>query len=175
VIPADVRNEVKRRLYAAADRIGWVYLPPQVKARYYENWTNDGHIGGILAQFIAKDRVRVYLKDTLLKDYARSTQSDPSKALRLLGLSETQIALEAYEKPHGRRLQDGRIVCWGRAEDWKLILMAVYERAAINSGATPYAAVLFGAIGRWMFPETRNLIEEAGKRLGIGQIHWSEG
>jgi hypothetical protein len=40
---------------------------------------------------------------------------------------EAEIA-EVWERPHGRRLKDGRVVVWGSADDWKLILTAVHER-----------------------------------------------
>jgi hypothetical protein len=87
-------------------------------------------------------KVRVYIKDTLLKDYAGHRLADDVAPLRALGFSSPFAeAEETYVKPHGRRLLDGRIVCWGRAEDWKSILMALHERAYVRESARPHAAV----------------------------------
>lgn len=171
-LPRQVREELRGRLWGIANGIGWVRLSAAAKARYYEEWTRDSEIGGALARYMDKGKVRVYLKDTVLKDYARKVLSDDGRPLRVLGINGGRSIDERYIKPHGVRLQDGRIVAWGRADDWKLILMALYERACASPGATAFGAVLLNATGRFDEPAVRSMVEQAGERLGIGQLVW---
>ena len=61
----------------------------------YEQWTKDESIGGVLSNYVDTRRVRVYIKDTLLKDYVRNTRSDATLPFRALELSATE-AEKAY-------------------------------------------------------------------------------
>ena len=171
-LPPQVREELQLKLYGVADSIGWVNLSAAAKAKHYEDWTRDSDIGGVLARYMDRGKVRVYLKDTLLKDYTRKTLSDDTRPLRVLGIAQPSIIGERFIKPHGLRLEDGRVVAWGRADDWKLILMAIYERTRAQPGATAFGAVLLNSTGRFDESSTRAMIEEAGKRLGIQQLVW---
>lgn len=171
-IPAHVRTEVRKRLWDIADDLGWASLPASTKARYYEHWTRDPSIGGILSRYIDRGQVRVYLKDTLLKGYARSRLADASRPFRILDIPDTARIVEEYIKPHGRRLDDGRIVCWGRADDWKLVLMAVYERAYSAKGARPFGVVLMMPVGRLYEVQVREMVEDAAGKLGIERLVW---
>src|SRR3990170_4641413 len=75
-VPDTVREQLRRQLWHIADRIGWIHLPPAQKSRHYEDWTRDPAIGGILARYIDMGQVRVYLKDSLLKDYLKHSLAD---------------------------------------------------------------------------------------------------
>jgi len=167
-----VREELQIKLYAIADSIGWANLSAVAKAKHYEDWTRNADIGGVLARYMDKGKVRVYLKDTLLKDYTRKTLSDDSRPLRVLGITDSPAVNERFIKPHGLRLVDGRVVAWGRADDWKLILMAIYERTRAQPGSSAFGAVLLNSTGRFDEPTIRSMIDEAGKRLGIQQVVW---
>jgi hypothetical protein len=167
-----VREELQVKLYGIADSIGWANLSAVAKAKHYEHWTRDSEIGGVLARYMDKGKVRVYLKDTLLKDYTRKTLSDDSRPLRVLGITQPPVIGERFIKPHGLRLADGRVVAWGRADDWKLILMAIYERTRAHPGSSAFGAVLLNSTGRFDEPSTCSMIEEAAKRLGIQQVVW---
>jgi hypothetical protein len=126
----------------------------------------------VLARYIDTRRVRVYIKDTLLKDYVRRRSSDASLPFRALGINSDASAVEEYIKPHGRRLSDGRIVCWGRSDDWKAVVVAVYERAYQRLGHRAYGAVLFDAVGRYGQDDVRAMVENAASRLGVERVAW---
>lgn len=171
-VPEQVRLELKRRLWDIADQAGWMNLSTLRKSRYYEDWTQDAEIGGLLARFMDKGKVRLYIKDTLLKGYVRERLSDQSRPLRVLGIEEPVDVAEEYAKPHGRRLVDGRIVCWGRAEDWKSIFMALHERAFVCKGSRPFGAVLMYADGRFREPKLREMIQAAAEKLVVERLVW---
>src|SRR5438132_1641596 len=112
------------------------------KSPLYEAWTRDSEIGGRLSRYMDQRQIRVYIKDTVMKGYVRNRQSDPTLPLSMLRISSQTPIAEAFERPHGRRLQDGRVIAWGNAEDWKLVITAIHERSYGIKGARPYAAIL---------------------------------
>lgn len=174
MIPQEIRDGLRDKLWAAADELGWSRLDDSERARYYEQWTRDQTIGGQLAHFMDPRKVRVYIKDSLLKPYERSRLLQTgSQVWDRLGLQEPQDFAEAFIKPHGMRLADGKVVCWGKSRDWKLILMAVFERSRNGTDASPYGAVLIET-GQTADRRRRSLVSEAAARLGIIKVAWLE-
>lgn len=139
---------------------------------HYENWTKDPEVGGVLQRYMAMGRVRVYIKDSLLKAYQRARRADQAKPFRMLGLDGKVGVTRIFIKPHGRLLADGRIVCWSRAADWKAILLALFERSFTIPDAKPYAAILTESAGKFSESSVRAVVIEAARRLGIEKLIW---
>jgi hypothetical protein len=173
-VPDGVRQQLRETLGAIADQIGWLSLPSTDKSRQYEAWTRDPEIGGLIARFIPLGDVRVYLKDTLLKDFARHRLADDSVPRRVLGITPAAEVRRSYEKPHGRQLKDGRIISWGQASAWKAILMITYERAYGVRHLKPFGVALTHAVGTYKQPKTRQMVERAAHALGIERVVWLE-
>lgn len=171
-IPDDIRTEVMTRLATVADESGWLSLSAVAKSRYYSNWTKDPAIGGRLARFLEPAEVRHYIKDALMKPYCRERRSDPKTVLPLLGITADVPVRRSFIKPHGCELQDGRIVCWGGANTWKLVLMAVHERSFGGGTATPHGAVLTQAASHFADDAARAVVKAAADRLGIARLVW---
>lgn len=173
-VPNALRYKIRSQVWSVADKIGWMDLSPGDKTSYYENWTSDPEVGGVLSRYIDKGHVRVYLKDTILKDYVRLRQSNGDRPFRVLKIPIKSKIDEIFEKPHGRRLSDGRVICWGRADDWKGVLMALHERTHARDGVKPFAAVLMRAIGKYAEPKVRRMVEAAAKKLAVQRVVWLE-
>jgi len=171
-LPDQVRDRLRERMWEIADQIDWLALGPTEKSQHYENWTRDPEVGGVLQRYMAVGQVRVYIKDSLLKDYPRARRADQAKPFRILGLDANVGVRRVFIKPHGRLLTDGRIVCWGRAADWKSILTAVFERSVTIQDATPFAAVLTESAGKYSDTGARAVVIEAARRLGINKLIW---
>jgi hypothetical protein len=175
-IPDGVRFGMRQKLWAVADAVDWARLTWVEKSAYYEAWTRDPEVGGNLGHYMDQSQVRVYIKDTIMKGYGMSRLADPSGVMRVLGLSgnaEEAVTVAAeYERPHGRRLSDGRVIAWGKASDWKAILMSIHERAFEAREGRPYGAVLSSSVGRFTEDDTRRLVADAAKRLGIERLVW---
>lgn len=164
-----IREEVRKKLWREADRLDWSSLSYSDKARYYTSWTEADDVGGRLAAVMDPRKVRVYIKDTLLKAYTRERLADPARVLRILGLPADTRFEEAYIKPHGARLEDGRQIAWSRASEWKATLMTLHERAFQCDGS-PYGAVLFEAEAKFGDDKSREMVESASKKLGVGVL-----
>ena len=174
VIPTKIRESTRDELWKRCDDLGWMSLSDIDRARYYEQWTTAKDIGGQLAGYMDPRKVRVYIKDSLVKPYVRARlELDETEVWRLLGLTESDKPAEKYIKPHGRRLEDGRVIGWGRSRDWKSVLMAVFERGQAKKANISYGAVLLES-GKTESDKMRLLVCDAARRLDINKVAWLE-
>jgi hypothetical protein len=173
-IPDDARDRVRDLLWSRASELGWSELADTERSKYYERWTRDLRIGGVLAHYMDPRKVRVYIKDSLLKPYERARVSGTEQqVLYNLGVYAEVGVAQRYIKPHGLRFDDGRIISWGKSRDWKLILMAMHERATLSTGSSPFAVVLLES-GKTSDVATRMMVRDAGQKLGITRLEWLE-
>jgi hypothetical protein len=174
LLPKEMRTRMLALLRAQAESLDWQRRSALERASFYENWAKDPSIGGVLAQFMDPRKVRVYIKDSLMKPYQRARLHDEfSEVLAALGVNAESIAVQlSFSQPHGRLLADGRVICWGNSRDWKSVLFAVFERA-FTRGSVPFAAVLMEA-GRPTDGTTKETASEAQSRLGITKLLWTD-
>lgn len=173
-VPDPTVEKIKRKLWEIADERSWSALSDQEKSFLYEEWIKDKEIGGVLSRYVDPRNVRVYLKDTIMKPYGRERIRDFTPIIKRLGLSEDIQVIETYIKPHGRRLSDGRVICWGLARDWKAILFAVFERAYVVKKGVPFCAVIMSPSGKLQQPIYREMVETAGEKMGIERLEWCD-
>jgi hypothetical protein len=171
-LPPIIRQEITERLWKLADDIHWLNLPQASKSRYYDNWTADPEIGGRLGRFLELKRIRHYIKDGVFKRYSRARGEDAGPILRRLGVARDHQLVQKYIKPHGCQLRDGRVICWGRADNWKAILLTLHERCFDNTALSPHAVVLTRAAAHFGDEPTRRVVEDAARKLGIRLVSW---
>jgi hypothetical protein len=171
-VPDSSYKRIKEILWGVAAERNWPTLSDQQKTALYEEWIRDDNIGGVLSRYLDPGNVRVYIKDTIMKPYGRERIKDFPPILRLLGLPDDTRVKETYIKPHGRRLGDGKVICWGLSRDWKSILFAVYERAYMTRAGVPFAAVIMFPTGKCQQPGYRRLIETAAEKMEIQHVIW---
>ncbi len=172
-VPKEIRDRIRQKIWDKADELDWSRLSDLDRTTWYENWTKEKDVGGALAHFMDARKVRVYIKDSLLKPYLRGQHEDGAeKVLLTVGLShEASTIRKTYDKPHGRLLIDGKVICWGSSRDWKAIVISVFERAYRLEQGVPYAAVLIES-GRTTNPGVREMISLVGGRLGLLHTEW---
>lgn len=171
-VPDATYKRIKAKLWRVADERNWPSLSDQQKSALYEEWIRDDEVGGVLIRYIAPGNVRVYIKDTIMKPYGRERIKDFPPILRLLGFPDDARVVETYIKPHGRRLADGKVICWGLSRDWKAILFAVFERAYVARSGAPFAAVIMFSNGKCQQPKYRLMIEIVANKMGIAHLVW---
>jgi hypothetical protein len=172
-IPEKLSARIKKKLWDKADQDDWLTLSDLQKTSFYEHWSTDGEVGGVLSQYLNPAQIRVYLKDTIMKPYARQRTSDEAPILRAAGLKGDELSIKSFEKPHGRLLFDKKVVCWGPAQHWKSVILAVYERSYHEMGE-PHAAVLVRAVGKMAQPTERAMVEALAVKIGIAKVIWRE-
>jgi hypothetical protein len=174
-LPARVKATVKERLWVSADDIGWPAFDVHQRTRQYGIWMSDPLIGGVLKDYMDPEKARAYLKDTLMKPYARARLSaEGMLVLRTLSIAAGEAGTSTrFERPHGLLLPGNRVVCWGKADDWKLVLMAVHERAHALA-AQPFSAVLLPPQTRFPDGGARAVVDSAARKLGIERLEWVE-
>jgi hypothetical protein len=171
-IPDDVRDRIRDLIWERATDLGWSELSDTDRSHYYEQWTRETLIGGTLAHYMDPRKVRVYIKDSLLKPYERARVSGTAEDIRaVLDVDPALQVVHRYIKPHGFRFIDGQIIAWGKSRDWKLILMAMYERSVLSPGNTAFGTVLLES-GNTADASTRILVRGAATRLGISRVEW---
>jgi hypothetical protein len=170
-VPADVREQVEQLIHGVAGDRDWSSLPSTEKAEAYADWARDPRIGGVLAHYMDARRVRVYIKDTLLKPYVREELKTRMPAvLACLGIARDTVIGEEMIKPHGVRFREGDLVCWGNSRDWKSLLMTAFERArAFPSGCT---SVVLIETGQTAERAARETVRDAASKLRIDRIEW---
>jgi hypothetical protein len=172
-VPDEIRDRLKAELWHVADEIDWLLLGPVEKTQRYENWAQDPKFGGVLSRYMDVRHIRQYIKDTLLKKYPQSRHADSIKPMRLLELDPAAPFIKSFIRPHGRQLSDGRTVSWGRAADWKSVLLATHERAFQIKNAIPYGIVLLQASRKFGTSESRAVVIDAASKLGLKKVVWN--
>ena len=162
-------------LWRFADELKWQSLADREKSALYEDWIRDESIGGVLSRYMPNTSVRVYIKDSIMKPYGRERIKDFGPIAKVLGVEKNHEIAERYIKPHGRRLTDGKVICWGLSREWKTILIAAFERAHIAPTGESFGVVIMYPIGKCKQPAYRRMVETVARRLGIHRLVWWEG
>jgi hypothetical protein len=171
-VPKEIRDRIRQKIWEKADELEWARMADLDRAAWYENWSKEKEVGGALAHFMDARKVRVYIKDSLLKPYLRGQLEDGAeKAMLAVGLRAEMAVMRSYDKPHGRLLLDGKVICWGNSRDWKSIVMSVFERAYCLELGIPFSAVLIET-GKTTNEGLREMIRAVGEKLGLSQIAW---
>ena len=63
-LPTDIRDRIRQKIWAKADELDWPRISDLERTAWYENWTKDKDVGGVLSHFMDARKVRVYIKVT---------------------------------------------------------------------------------------------------------------
>jgi hypothetical protein len=171
-VPREVMRRMREVVWPLADAADWNQLSAVDKGKLYREWSKDPAIGGVLSQYMDVTRVRPYIKDAVLKVYARRSTSEYSGHLRAVGLSPASKVAKVFIKPHGLLLADGKLVCWARAKTWKQVLMALHERSFADINSVPYGAVMLDSCDGFGDATSRLVVDNAAVKLGVRRVVW---
>lgn len=174
-LPKAVKDIVAKTVQEKADELDWMRMTITEKAKYYEIWAADESIGGKLSFYMPFERVHKYIKDTIVKEYSRSRKHTSNEILIIIGCKNDKIPkLKDYIKPLGTLLADGRLICWGRAKDWKIVLLSAFERMQTIKEVKTTIVVLTDASGNYKGKAFTKLAKDASERLQVSQLYFVE-
>lgn len=171
MIEAEIKQIVTERVRGIADRIDWQHLTIPEKNRYYVTWTNDPEIGGLLATIMDPGSVRVYLKDSIIKQYVRGKLPELDTLLRPLGFTYHTIS-RRFIKPIGILCDNRDLYTLAVAKEWKNAIMSAHERGCgVAQLRRNIVFITDYTTGRFVDLDYQRLIEGAASRLGV-QVRW---
>ncbi len=168
---AEIKAAVAQRVYALADALDWMHLNIEQHKQYYEAWTIDPQIGEILSQVMPPGRVRVYIKDTLMKTYMENHRPVLKSLLTSMSISYNKVTKE-FEKPQALLCDGTRMYTLTKAREWKTTLMTAFERGCeVRKLEKNTVFITEYTAGRFVDKEYQDLINAAADRLSIA-VHW---
>ena len=74
-LPPKIRAKVIRIVYRKADEFGYLECDRVQNGQFMDMLVEDSEVGGLLQQYMPKERVRTYIKDTILNRYTKDATS----------------------------------------------------------------------------------------------------
>ncbi|MFD5243512.1 hypothetical protein ACFWIW_03180 [Amycolatopsis sp. NPDC058340] len=181
-VPKDIRDSVVREIYHQVEQVDWEDLSDRDKSAHYARWVADAKIGDVLADYYTADGMRVWLKDTPLKEYARAIEdfgpfakytqkrlTPPSEFVpSILGNKWEVVPGSLHEKPMHCTFTDGsqeRYVCWGKPRSFSILLWAAVNNA-VNAQTRPLI-VVFLRDGKAVDEDQKSLHEKIAAHCSI--------
>jgi hypothetical protein len=154
-LPASIRADVVKLLYADADALDWERLPGTRKSDQYRLWSQDPRIGGRISQYLPDPHG--WIKEVPMKEYSRALEglgrfasftplryAAPDDFVpRALGRGWRLIENTKGDKPPHCTATDGtdeRYVCWGKPAQLKDLLWAALTDG-LGQGTAPLVIV----------------------------------
>lgn len=136
---------VKTKVYAKADEFGYSTRSRIENNQFLDSLVEDPEIGGVICEYLAKEKVRTYIKDGILNAYAkRSTNNalgevSPTDTIqKIYGVTSTVIQQCAGKdaRVSVSRSDDSRIfvVSGGTVLKWETALRKALELIARETG-----------------------------------------
>lgn len=173
-MPQEIRRKIFERVWELADSLAWNGLTISERTQQYKNWAQDDEIGGVLARYMSIERVHPYIKDSIMKPYARRKTITEETALSCAGIDAGSCTIvHRFIKPFGLLLSSANMVLWGRAVDWKIVLLSIFERT-FDTDRIPACVILTDVHGKFSGAEFKKMVMGAASRLGITRVIFYE-
>ena len=147
VLPKKKATLVKTRVYTKADEFGYSTRSRPENNQFLDSLVEDAEIGGVVCEYLPKEKVRTYIKDGVLNAYAkRFTKNALDEVSPTYTLQQIYgVASSVIQQCTGKdarlsvsRSEDGRIfiVSGGTVLKWETALRKALELIARESGLT---------------------------------------
>lgn len=70
-VPKNVKDKIVRAVHKKADDFGYMECSRVESGRFIDGLVDDCEVGGVLIEYLPKERVRTYIKDGILNAYAK--------------------------------------------------------------------------------------------------------
>ena len=153
VLTADKKEKVKRAIFDKADRFGYASCGRNNSGRFMDELVDDPEVGGVLKEYMTKERIRTYIKDGVLNAYTKELArkvlraASPTETIQQVYSVESSVIQKCKGKDTGvvvSRSENGRIFITsnGTVLKWETALRKALEIIArepglIVEGVTP--------------------------------------
>lgn len=185
-LPKKARDKVFQDVYRKADEFGYMECDRVQSTRFMDLLVEDPEVGLILADHMPKDRIRTYIKDTILNKY---TKAFKNKALASVTPEDTirdvyddEVAMVDSVTLKGSvvvilRSIDGKIyvVSSGTAMKWETALRKALEVIANKptltiEGKAPSVCLKLSTSGQTLTEADKKLIQTALFAVGVKAV-----
>jgi hypothetical protein len=147
ILPKKKAAQVKAKVYAKADKFGYSTRSRTENNQFLDSLVDDTEIGGVLREYLAKEKVRTYIKDGILNAYAKQftknalDEVSPTDTIQQMYGVSSSVILQCTGKDARVsvfRAEDGRIfvVSGGTVLKWETALRKALELIARKPGLT---------------------------------------
>lgn len=187
-IPSKVQKLIRERVYAAADTANYLQSSRTDNAVLLENLCADQSVGGVVSQFVPKEKVRTYIKDAVLNRYAKEHKATQRPAqedqiafcsdqfqvtnFSILDKQKDILVLKSQSAPIFVVLVEGTMLKWESALRKGLLYIAGHPLGKNKANAVHIVLSLF--LGNTaMTPSDKKLLQSALERAGAVAYLWS--
>jgi hypothetical protein len=147
VLTKQQKANVRRAIFEKADEFGYSSSGRIESSRFMDDLVENPEIGGVLKEYMSKERIRTYIKDSELNAYAKKIINDaleavdPTATIQHIYESDSSVIQQCTGKDARvsiSRAQDGRIfvVSGGTVLKWETALRKALEIIAKKPGLT---------------------------------------
>ena len=177
------QKKIKKAIYKKADEFGYMTSGRIESGRFMDELVEDPEIGGVLKEYMSKERIRTYIKDGVLNAYTKAKNKAalsgimPESTVKRLLHYEAEIIQKCSGKNSGvsvLRSEAGRIVVvsGGTALKWETALRKALEIIANEPGLTinnqtPEICLQLSEASQALTDADRNHIRTALNAIGV--------
>ena len=147
ILTSDKKATVKKVIYKKADEFNYASRSRTDCGRFMDDLVIDDEVGGVLKNYMAKEKVRTYIKDGVLNAYTKELTkkvlkaTSPTDTIKLFYDIDSSVIQKGKGKDVGltvSRSADGRIfvISGGTILKWETALRKALELIAKERGLT---------------------------------------
>jgi hypothetical protein len=145
LFPVDKKAKVKRIIFQKADDFGYASRSRNDNGLFMDELVDDPDVGGVLKEFMSKEKIRTYIKDGVLNAYTKArtkkilaAESVTETILDLYSISTAVIQQDKYNGVSVCRSENGSIfvVSEGTVLKWETALRKALELVANEPNLT---------------------------------------
>jgi len=178
LVPKEKAAQIKKIVYAKADSHGLINKSRNENGQFMTALVEDPDVGGVLSQYLEKEKIRTYIKDGILNAYTKCRKKEilkrnsPIDTVQKLYSTNVNI-IQADNDVSVCRSNDGKIfiVSSGTFLKWETALRKALELIARESrlvnNKTPEICLQIAVLNLGITDGDKKLITDALKAIGV--------
>lgn len=190
VLPKETEKRIKQAIFAKADEFGYASSGRIESGQFMDELVNDPEIGGVLKEYLEKERIRTYIKDGVLNAYTKAKKKkllkrrSPEAVINDVYKKEAHVIQACSGKDEGvfvLRSDDGEIyvISSGTVLKWETALRKALDIVARQTGLkindnTPDICLILAEVGQCLTESERRHIAKALSAVNVKAVFCKE-